>query len=320
VTQHTKEVSLDFFNVSQKLNLQSKTQQPQPQSINQQEQLKMVCKNDICVSQPTIMIDNNDNDDIDNDESFSQSLKTIGNRYKTLSFPKMAPLQPTFTPGPYDVICARGKDAKNHLGNKRFRSKVKDALLEYSKSEHDKMRKSMILSDIVESVRRNSPLGGFVKSRHVKNVQDDGQTTTTQWYEVGDHLAREKVGQSFRDLLHGQYKSSTKSKRKRVCDQLQDFHTDMEQLARESDLICQHSKKLQRNLEQQVGVLVADDDDGDGDGEGVNHNNKYNTTQVLLRPYDVQVLRLFNKTNRELLESLKQDSRAQQQLQRLSEQ
>jgi hypothetical protein len=87
-------------------------------------------------------------------------------------------------------------------------------------------------------------------------------------------------------------------------------------------LICQHSKKLQRTLEQQVGVLVAGDGDGDGDGddEGVNHNNKYNTTQVLLRPYDVQVLRLFNKTNRELLESLKQDSRAQQQLQRLSEQ
>lgn len=32
------------------------------------------------------------------------------------------------------------------------------------------------------------------------------------WYEVGDSIAREKVGAMLRDFLHTQYRSSTKSK------------------------------------------------------------------------------------------------------------
>ena len=38
---------------------------------------------------------------------------------------------------------------------------------------------------------------------------------TGVWQEVGDHLAREKVGQTIRDALHSNYKSSTKAKKKR---------------------------------------------------------------------------------------------------------
>jgi len=38
---------------------------------------------------------------------------------------------------------------------------------------------------------------------------------TGAWREVGDHLAREKVGQTLRDSLHNKYSSSTKAKKRR---------------------------------------------------------------------------------------------------------
>jgi hypothetical protein len=100
------------------------------------------------------------------------------------------------------VICARGSIARNHQGNRRYRAIVIQSLDRYSQAT-SKIEKSIIVSEIVEKVRGSSPNGGFVK-----NV--DGF-----WYEVGDHLAREKVGQSIRDSLHDQYRSSTKAKKHR---------------------------------------------------------------------------------------------------------
>jgi hypothetical protein len=67
-----------------------------------------------------------------------------------------------------------------------------------------KLEKSYILSDVVEKVRANSGVGGFVKK------DKEGR-----WYEVGDFLAREKTSQAFRDVLHDKYKSSNTSKKKR---------------------------------------------------------------------------------------------------------
>ena len=116
----------------------------------------------------------------------------------------MKPLRKNFIPGPFDVICAKGNQAKNHSGNRRFRLQVQEALTRYSQAE-SKVEKSILVSQIVDAVRKASPLGGFVKQ-----LDEDGL-----WYEVGDHLAREKVGQSFRDLLHSKYSSSTKAKRMR---------------------------------------------------------------------------------------------------------
>lgn len=105
-----------------------------------------------------------------------------------------------FVPGPYDVICARGKEAKNHKGNKRFRVLIQESLEKYSEAK-TKIEKSIIVSDIVSAIREASPNGGFVK-------EENGV-----FYDVGDRIAREKTGQSLRDSLHSQYKSSTKAKR-----------------------------------------------------------------------------------------------------------
>ena len=112
-------------------------------------------------------------------------------------------LAPDFVPGPYDVICARGSKAAKHAGNVRFRKTIKDSIPEYAKAK-SKLQKSIIVTAIVDSVRDFTPNGGFVKKF------EDGC-----WYEVGDAVAREKIGQCLRDALHTQYKSSTKAKQPR---------------------------------------------------------------------------------------------------------
>ena len=67
------------------------------------------------------------------------------------------------------------------------------------------MEKSLIVTTIVDAVRDVSPNGGFVKK----------DPKTGVWYDVGDPLAREKIGQTIRDQLHSKYKSSTQAKKER---------------------------------------------------------------------------------------------------------
>ena len=110
-----------------------------------------------------------------------------------------------------DVICARGKEVYNHEGNKRFRALVKSYLPTYSQCV-TKMQKTRLVSTIIDTVRARSNQGGFVK-----NVGD-------QWYEVGDRRAKEKTGQTMRDLLHTRYSSSTKAKA-RARRQLREDHS-----------------------------------------------------------------------------------------------
>lgn len=112
-------------------------------------------------------------------------------------------LSDDFTPGPYDVICARGKAAHNSEGNVRFRALVQEHAEQYG-SCTCKYEKSKIVSHIVNTVRTAAAYhqGGFVKSTN----------GGTMWFEVGDRAAKEKIGQTFRDLLHTKYSSSTKAK------------------------------------------------------------------------------------------------------------
>jgi hypothetical protein len=103
-----------------------------------------------------------------------------------------------FVPNKYTVLCGRGKDCFHFIGNRRFRVLVDLHLERYSLAQ-TKSDKSRIVCEIVQMVRAT---GGFCKQDEV-----DGR-----WYDVGDAVAREKVGALFRDCLHGMYKSSSKSK------------------------------------------------------------------------------------------------------------
>jgi hypothetical protein len=111
----------------------------------------------------------------------------------------------------HDVICGRGKVCFNHPGNQKLRELVASSLKIYSQAAC-KVEKSIIVSNIVDVIRRGSPNGGFVK-------QDP---SGHYWLEVGDRLAREKVGQTLRDALSTQYRSSRGAKNmRRKMDQTQ---------------------------------------------------------------------------------------------------
>lgn len=67
-----------------------------------------------------------------------------------------------FLCSPLDVICDRGSSVAKHEGNLRFRQMIKDRLSKYSEAK-SKIEKSLIVTSVVDSVRDNTPDGGFVK-------------------------------------------------------------------------------------------------------------------------------------------------------------
>ena len=83
-----------------------------------------------------------------------------------------------FRPGPFDIICARGMEARLH--NEQFHEKIKESVDAYTNAE-SKLYKSIVVSSAVEWFRKASPNGGFVKE------------SRGSWYRVSDFLAREKV-------------------------------------------------------------------------------------------------------------------------------
>jgi hypothetical protein len=102
-----------------------------------------------------------------------------------------------FVVTPYTVLCGRGRDCFESVGNRRFRILVQCQLGRYSLAE-TKAAKSRVVTDVVDAIRNAG--GAFVKGK--KGC----------WYEVGDAVAREKVGSLIRDFLFTRYRSSSKSK------------------------------------------------------------------------------------------------------------
>jgi hypothetical protein len=105
-----------------------------------------------------------------------------------------------FVPGRYAILCGRGKVCSASPGNKHLKSLIIAYLTPYSRAKN-KIEKSTIVSAIVNAVRKETPVGAFVK-----------QDKNREWWEVEDSFAREKIGCIFRDILHTQYRSSTKAK------------------------------------------------------------------------------------------------------------
>jgi hypothetical protein len=107
--------------------------------------------------------------------------------------PKNNFLGADFTPGPYDVVCARGKLAWDHIGNRRFRLLI-DLTIDKYLAARTKIDKSILVLSLVDMVREaSSDGGGFVKLIKEGNA--------LQWCEVGDITARDKVGHAIRDAI-----------------------------------------------------------------------------------------------------------------------
>jgi hypothetical protein len=101
-----------------------------------------------------------------------------------------------FQPSDLSVICGRGR-YRNHSGNHRFRLLASTFVGKYSRAD-SKTTKAALVFNIVTMIRQAG--GHFCK--HEKGA----------WFEVGDRIAREKVSAFFRDMLHTQYRSSSKAK------------------------------------------------------------------------------------------------------------
>ena len=115
--------------------------------------------------------------------------------------PEGALLREDFEPGQYSVIIGRTKKCYTSVGNLRLRDLCLMHLPTYSKCSKKK-DKSQVVSEIMQLVRESCPDGGaFIK-------KDDAG----RWHEVREVIARERVASIFRDFLHDQYRSSSKSK------------------------------------------------------------------------------------------------------------
>ena len=64
-----------------------------------------------------------------------------------------------------------------------------------------------------------------------------------------DHLAREKVGQSLREQLHSQYKSSQKAKRQRKKLELKKQAEEFEQTFSSLDAMVQSTPSIYQNMQ-----------------------------------------------------------------------
>lgn len=106
-----------------------------------------------------------------------------------------------------DISCARGSQAKLHPGNQRYRQIIQDHLEEYQLAT-DKLQKSCLVTRILQLCQEQGDFKRFDNS-------------TKSWYVVTEHIAREKIGQSLRDALPSQYRSSTKAKQQLKKQQLQ---------------------------------------------------------------------------------------------------
>ena len=74
----------------------------------------------------------------------------------------MTPLPEGWKPNNWSVICGRGRDIFDHVGNRRFRVLVDLHIPRYSKAK-TKFEKSLIVAEVLDSVREASRDGGFVK-------------------------------------------------------------------------------------------------------------------------------------------------------------
>ncbi|KAL3939017.1 MAG: hypothetical protein SGBAC_006182 [Bacillariaceae sp.] len=206
----------------------------------------------------------------------------VAQKKKLNTVEAMTKLGAHFRPGDFDVICARGKAAKNHIGNQHFRQKIAESTEEYATAT-SRLFKSVAVSSVVDWVREASPNGGFVKE------------INGMWYEVGDHLAREKVGQSLREQLHSQYKSSAKAKRARKKQQ---------------------EAKQAQEMEQSFSLL----------DQMVQANNNINQTMQTVRHQacnlpeasDDCLLRLFEQSNANILQTISKDADMQQGIMQLT--
>ena len=214
----------------------------------------------------------------------------------------MTPLTNDYTLGRYDVICAKGRVAKGHSGNQFYRQLIQQVLPSYSDA-CSKFEKSMIVSEIIDEIRsrsRSNSCGvGFVKN------------ISGMYYEVSDHYAREKVGQSLRDGLCGQYKSSSKAKKQRQKMVSAGVADDFDTLLKRNSFLTRQIKKLTTTAANSIEHTNYNDDNNNNNNK-IHHqgkNNVLDNNDGEEDSNDDEIMdQLFSQTNLEILEAFKNNT------------
>jgi hypothetical protein len=180
------------------------------------------------------------------------------------------PLGQSFSPGLHDVICARGKQAFNHIGNKQLR-----AIIELSRDAYGtastKAERSAVVSGVVEAIRANG--AGFVK-----------QEKNGQWIAVSGNLVREKVGQQLREAVGSKYKSSHIAKKRRR-------YTTCSKVSQSLEEVMQSSPEVSNAMAQLSQALQS--------------TTSYNASSPIT---DDQLMQLFDQANVAILNAVKRDT------------
>lgn len=103
-----------------------------------------------------------------------------------------------FVPSENDVICVRGSECFNHIGNQRFRHIVDQRLDKYTRP-NNKFTKSNIISETMQQIRSKCPFGGFIKK----------DLMSGRYIAVGDTIAVSNL-KKFRDLFKKKSASNVK--------------------------------------------------------------------------------------------------------------
>ena len=115
-------------------------------------------------------------------------------------------LPPDFQPSNYDVICGRGKGCSSWIGNRRFRVTIAMNKERYIQAP-TKVDKSLVVDQIVKTIKAASPDGGFIRK----------DAETGRWCKISTQQARDKVGHAMRDAVQadGGGKKTRRAKRRR---------------------------------------------------------------------------------------------------------
>ena len=140
-------------------------------------------------------------------------------------------LEAGYVLGAYDVICGRGNQCRDHHGNIFFRKVIEENLANYLRAK-TKSDKSNVVSQIVDAVRQEG--GDFVRL----------EESNARWCQVSERALREKVGQSLRDVLHTQYRSSNKAKKRRKKVENAKEHEDITSLLGPNSVIAKLGNQI----------------------------------------------------------------------------
>ena len=199
------------------------------------------------------MISNNPYIFVNTEVADNQDVRGLCRQPKRVKITNGTPqkLAKSYVPGMWDVICAHGKHSYNHPGNKYFRSLVKRYQGDFGRAQ-TRLERTIVVTNIVDAVRERGM--GFIK----KDPKDG------YYWQIGDRLSREKVGQMMRDAQGSKYRSSTKSKQDRRQECIATISRNTQRVvlsnaivSRTVELVSQHVSANPRMSDEQLVAMLT---------------------------------------------------------------